>query len=53
MSATRAIIYAGELSTAVGAAIVDASVGSFLMVAGVCAIMEGLVAIGNKKGIFK
>jgi hypothetical protein len=52
MSKTRAMIYAGELSVAVGAGVKDNSLGSFLMVAGLCAIIEGLVAIGEKSGIF-
>jgi hypothetical protein len=46
------MIYVGEVSVAVGAAINDNSVGSFLMVAGICAIIEGLVAIGDKAGLF-
>jgi hypothetical protein len=47
------MIYIGEVSVAVGTAIIDASVGTFLAVIGLAAIIEGLVRVGNEKGVFK
>ena len=43
MTSNRAMVYAGELAVAVGAGVKDGSIGSFLMVIGICAIIEGIV----------
>jgi hypothetical protein len=53
MSTTRIVIYVGEAAVAVGAGVKDSSIGSFLMVGGLCAIFEGIIALGIKAGLFK
>jgi hypothetical protein len=47
------MIFVGEFSLAVGAGIKDESVGSFLMVIGLCAIIEGIVDMAKSAGLFK
>jgi uncharacterized membrane protein len=47
------MVLAGEFAVAVGAGIKDESVGSFLMVIGLCAIIEGIVDMTKNAGLFK